>query len=113
MDKVLNLIDSQFEDQVLKSDKPVLVDFWAAWCGPCQMIAPVIKELADEFEGQATIAKMDVDQNQQTAAKYGIMSIPTLILFQNGEEVTRFMGVRPKSELAAKLDYYIAGIAAV
>lgn len=112
MDKVLNLTDSQFEDQVLKSDKPVLVDFWATWCGPCQMIAPIIEELADEFDGQATLGKLDVDQNQQIAAKYGVMSIPTLILFQNGEEVSRFVGVRPKSELAAKLNYYLAGQAA-
>lgn len=112
MDKVLNFTDSQFENQVLKSDKPVLVDFWATWCGPCHMIAPIIKELAEEFDGQATIGKLDVDQNQQTAAKYGVMSIPTLIIFQNGEEVHRFVGVRPKSELAAKLNYYMAGVTA-
>lgn len=109
MDKVLNLTDSQFEVQVLKSDKLVLVDFWATWCGPCHMIAPTIQELAEEFDGQATIGKLDVDQNQQTAAKYGVRSIPTLIIFQNGEEVTRFTGVRPKSELAAKLNTYLTG----
>ena len=107
MEKVLHFTDDQFKAEVLNSDKPVLVDFWATWCGPCHMIAPIIKELAHDFDGMAKIGKLDVDQNQDTAAKYRVMSIPTLILFKDGQEVTRLIGVRPKSEIAATLNYYM------
>lgn len=84
--------DSNFEEMVLKSDKPVMVDFFATWCGPCQMAAPVIDELSDDYAGKAVIGKLDVDQNQQTASQYGVMSIPTVILFKDGKEVMRKTG---------------------
>jgi len=87
--------DSEFAEKVLNSDKPVLVDFFANWCGPCKMIAPVLEDLAAEFSGKVKIAKLDVDQNQDTAAKYGVRSIPTLILFENGEQKEMLVGADP------------------
>ena len=92
----LELNDSIFEEKVLKSDKPVLVDFWAEWCGPCRMVGPIIDELSKDFEGKAVIGKVDVDANQEFAAKYGVRNIPTVLLFKDGELVSRQVGVAPK-----------------
>ena len=92
----LELNDSIFEEKVLKSDKPVLVDFWAEWCGPCRMVGPIIDELSKDFEGKAVIGKIDVDANQEFAAKYAVRNIPTVLLFKDGELVSRQVGVAPK-----------------
>ena len=92
----LEITDGNFEDLVLKSDKPVLVDFWATWCGPCRMLGPVIEEISKEYEGKVTVGKVDVDNNQDFAGKYGIRNIPTVLVFQNGEVVGRQVGVAPK-----------------
>jgi len=89
---------------VLEAKTPVLVDFWAAWCSPCRMVAPVVEELAEEYEGRISFVKLDVDQNPKTASKYGIMSIPTLLLFKNGSPVSNIVGFRPKAELKRSLD---------
>ena len=104
MDKPITVDDSNFDQAVLQADKPVLVDFWAPWCRPCMMIAPILDELAGEYSGKVTIARMDVDQSPKTAAKYSIMSIPTLLLFKNGEPVSHIAGFRPKEELKRSLD---------
>lgn len=90
-------------DQTLTSDLPVLVDFWAPWCGPCRALAPVIGEVADELAGRAVVAKCNVDENQEIAMKYGVMSIPTLVLFKNGEEAHRMVGAMPKGHLLAEI----------
>jgi thioredoxin 1 len=92
----LELNDSIFEEKVLKSDKPVLVDFWAEWCGPCRMVGPIIDELSKDYEGKAVVGKIDVDANQEFAAKYGVRNIPTVLLFKDGELVSRQVGVAPK-----------------
>ncbi len=102
--RVIEVTDANFDSEVVKSDMPVLVDFWAAWCGPCRMVAPVVEELADDYAGRVKITKLNVDENRNTAAKYGIMSIPTLLLFQKGEVKNRLVGFRPKTELAKALD---------
>ena len=99
------LTEANFNDEVLKSDVPVLVDFWAPWCGPCKIMGPIIEEVAREFEGKAAkIGKMNVDDNQETPAKYGIMSIPTIVLFKNGEPVDQMVGVQAKEKLLEKLN---------
>ena len=92
----LELNDSTFEEKVLKSDKPVLVDFWAEWCGPCRMVGPIMEELSKDFDGKAVVGKIDVDANQEFAAKYGVRNIPTVLLFKDGELVSRQVGVAPK-----------------
>ena len=96
--------DANFEAQVLNSDQPVLVDFWATWCGPCRTIAPTIEELASDYDGRARVVKLDVDNNPQTAMKYGIRSIPSLLFFKDGRPVDQMVGVVPKKVLAEKLD---------
>jgi thioredoxin 1 len=101
---VIEVNDSNFEEIVLKSDKPVLVDFWAEWCGPCRMIAPFVKELADEYEGRAVMTKVDVDSSPMTANNFGIRNIPTVLFFKNGVEVDKQVGAVPKKVLAAKID---------
>ncbi len=103
-DNVLEFTDSNFQSEVVESDQPVLVDFWATWCGPCKMIAPTIEELASDYEGKARIGKVDIDQNQEVAMQHGIQAIPTLLLFKNGQVVQRFQGVSPKEKLAEALD---------
>ena len=104
MSKPVSIDDGKFEQTVLKAKEPVLVDFWAAWCRPCQMVAPIVEELASEYSGRISFVKMDVDQNPKTAAKYGIMSIPTLLIFKKGEPVSHIVGFRPKAELKRSLD---------
>jgi thioredoxin 1 len=96
--------DANFKDEVLNSDKPVLVDFWAEWCGPCKMIAPAVAELANEYEGRAKICKLDVDGNNRTAFEYGIRSIPSLLIFKNGKVVEQIVGAVPKQKLKEKLE---------
>lgn len=100
----LQFTDQNFEQEVLKSAKPVLVDFWAAWCGPCQMMGPVVDELAKESEEKFKIGKVNVDENRETAAKYGIMSIPTLIIFKNGKVAKQLVGVQSKENLKEELE---------
>ncbi|SFJ56894.1 thioredoxin [Myroides guanonis] len=92
----LEITDATFDEVVLKSDKPVVVDFWAAWCGPCKLLGPVIEELSGDFDGKAVVGKVDIDSNQEFAAKYGVRNIPTVLIFQNGEVVGRQVGVAPK-----------------
>jgi len=104
MGKPIEVNDDNFDQVVLQSDKPVLVDFWAAWCGPCRMVAPIVEELAEEYEGRVTVAKVDVDQNRKTASRYGVMSIPTLLIFKNGAPVSNIVGFRPKADLKRSLD---------
>lgn len=104
MSKPVVITDSNFEDEVLKSDKPVLVDFWAEWCGPCKLVAPVLEEIAKDYNGKVKIAKLDVDHYQVVAARYGIRSIPTLMVFNNGEVVDQVIGAVPKPMITQKLD---------
>ena len=99
--------DANFEEEVLKSDKPVLIDFWAVWCGPCRMIAPIVEELATEYEGKVKIGKLDVDSNQQTSIKFGVRSIPTILIFKNGEIKETIIGAVPKKNIVEKLDALI------
>lgn len=103
MGKAIEITDANFE-QIIASDKPILVDFWAEWCGPCKMIGPVVEELASEYEGKAVIGKVDVDSNPGVSAKFGIRSIPTLLVFKGGEVVDKQIGAVPKSVLSQKLD---------
>ncbi len=100
----LELTDSDFEQQVISSDVPVLVDFWAEWCMPCKMLEPTIEELADEYAGRARIARMDTDSARDTAMRFGISAIPTVILFNKGEVTKKFVGLQQKADLAAALD---------
>jgi len=104
MGKALHVTDATFDAEVLNSSTPVLVDFWAEWCGPCRMIGPVVEEMAGEYEGKAKITKVDVDSNPQISMKFGIRSIPTLLIFKNGQIVDQIVGAVPKSVLKKQLD---------
>lgn len=101
--KPIEMTDSNFQTEVLKSDKPVLVDFWAEWCGPCKMIAPVVEQLANEYDGKLKVGKMDVDSNQQTSMQFGIRSIPTLLIFKGGRVVEQIVGAVRKDVLTEKI----------
>ncbi len=103
----LEITDKNFKETVLESDKPALVDFWATWCGPCRTIGPIIDELHSELEGKAIIGKVNVDENSDTPVKYGIRSIPTLLIFKNGEVVDKIVGVVPKDNLISKLESHM------
>jgi thioredoxin 1 len=106
--KTVTVTDSTFDEVVLKSENPVLVDFWATWCRPCQMVAPILEELTEEYSGKLTIAKLDVDQNQETASKFHVMSIPTMIIFKQGKPVANIVGFKPKDKMKQELDAALA-----
>ena len=104
---LVTITDDNFEEEVIKSDKPVLIDFWAIWCGPCRIIAPIVEEMAKEYNGKVKIGKLDVDSNQQSSIKYGVRSIPTLLLFNNGEIKETIIGAVPKAQIVQKLEALI------
>ncbi len=101
---VVDVSDQNFESEVIKSTVPVLVDLWAPWCGPCRMVGPIIEKLAEEYDGKAKFCKLNVDENQQTAARYSVMSIPTLLFFKNGERADTVVGAVPGQVLKPKID---------
>ncbi len=103
----LEFTNENFQQEVIESDIPVLVDFWAVWCGPCKMLTPTIEQLSSEYEGKVKIGKVNVDENQELAAQYGIMSIPTIMIFKNGQVVEQFIGVQPKTVYAEALNKHI------
>jgi thioredoxin 1 len=107
MSAAAQVTDSSFDQEVLHSDVPVLVDFWAPWCGPCRMVAPVVEEIASQFEGKIKVAKVNTDENPQVASKYGIRSIPTLMIFKGGEKVDMVVGAVPKTTLVNTLEKYL------
>jgi len=105
--ELVTITDDNFEKEVIKSDKPVLIDFWAVWCGPCRMIAPIVEELASEFDGKVKIGKLDVDSNQQTSIKFGVRSIPTILIFRDGQLKETIIGAVPKKNIVDKLNTVI------
>lgn len=107
MSHEINVNDSNFDQEVLKADMPVLVDFWAEWCGPCRMIMPVIEEIAKEYSGKLKVCKVNVDESPRSAAKYGVMSIPTIAVFMKGEMKERIVGAVPKASIVAKISAHI------
>ena len=107
MSNAIAVTDANFDSEVLKSNTPVLVDFWAPWCGPCRAVAPTVDAIASEFSGRVKVVKLNTDEEQQVAIKYGVGSIPTLMVFKNGEMVERVLGVRPKGELAAMVSRHV------
>lgn len=108
MAKPTEVTDATFDQDVVKAQQPVMVDFWAPWCGPCRMVAPVVEELAEEYDGKVAFVKLNTDDNPATAARYGIRSIPTLLVFKGGEPVGQIVGFRPKSDLRKRLDAALA-----
>ncbi len=110
MSDLLQLNDAEFESKVLQSELPVLIDFWAPWCGPCRMLSPIVEDLAKEYDGRVVFAKMNTDENGATATQLGIMSIPSLLLFKDGELVDRTVGVRPKQALQEWIDKALEAI---
>ena len=102
----LEITDANFDAEVINSDKPVLIDFWAVWCGPCKLIAPVVEEVAKEYEGKFKVGKMDIDNNPNVAMKYGIRSIPTLLTFKDGKVVDQIVGAVPKNVITSKMDTF-------
>ena len=103
MSKPFPVTDADFREKVLESDLPVIVDFWAVWCAPCRLIAPILEDIASEYDGQVKVAKLDVDHNPQTPSQYGIMGIPTLIIFKDGAAVERIVGYMPKDRLLQRI----------
>lgn len=103
----LEFTDANFDELVMKSDKPVIVDFWAVWCGPCRMVGPIVEEIGNEYEGKVVVGKVDVDNNPGTASKFGIRNIPTLLYIKNGEIVDKVVGAAPKQQLVKKLEAII------
>ena len=112
MAEPINVIDADFENEVLNADQPVLVDFWASWCGPCRMIAPAVKEIASDYDGQLKVVKIDIDENPATPGRYGVMSIPTLMVFKGGQVVERWAGAQPKEMMEQKFQPHLEPVAA-
>jgi len=108
MSNEIEFTDTNFDAEVIKSDKPVLVDFWAPWCGPCKIIAPIVEEISAEYAGKLKVGKVNTDDNQKVASDYGVMSIPTLMIFKDGEVVERIIGAQPKTALTAKINAVLA-----
>ncbi len=108
MSETIQLTDEQFESEVLESEVPVLVDFWAPWCGPCRMVAPVLEKIAEEYAGRVTVAKVNTDQHQDNALRWGVQGIPTMILFKGGQEIDRTVGALPKASLQQWIDTSLA-----
>ena len=107
MAQPIHITDGSFQEEVMESDAPVVIDFWATWCGPCKLIAPIMEEMAEEYDGKAKIGKVDVDNNQQIAVQFGIRSIPTVLIFKDGELKENIVGAVPKKQIVDKLEQYI------